>query len=84
MIRKVYEIDSLLCLKCRGEMKVIGFIEDQAVIDKIIDRLKPSFQAGRPLHPISENPLDFTQRLNVYVYFTKMVRLLVSGNNRYP
>ena len=48
MIKKVYEIDPLLCPKCAGRMKVISFIQDYTVIDKIINHLKLSFIAERP------------------------------------
>ncbi len=51
MIRKVYEIDPLLCPYCGAEMKVIAFIEDHKVIDNIIDHLKLKFQAERPPSP---------------------------------
>ncbi len=43
MIRKVYEIDPLICPKCGGQMRIISFIEDYKVIDKIIDHLKLAF-----------------------------------------
>jgi len=36
MIRKVYEVDPLLCPACGGQMSIISFIEDHKVIDKII------------------------------------------------
>jgi len=39
LIQKVYEVDPLICTKCRGEMKVISVIEDQAVIRKILKHL---------------------------------------------
>jgi len=48
MIRKVYEIDPLLCPSCGGQMQVIAFIEDHKVIDKIIRHLKLIFTAERP------------------------------------
>jgi hypothetical protein len=48
MIRKVYELDPLLCPSCEGQMKIISFIEDPKAIDKIIRHLKLSFQAERP------------------------------------
>ncbi len=51
MIRKVYEVDPLLCPQCGAEMKVIAFIEDHKVIDNIIDHLKLKFQAERPPSP---------------------------------
>ncbi len=52
MIRKVYEINSLLCPHCGAETKVIAFIKDHKVIDNIIDHLKLRFQAKRP--PLSQ------------------------------
>jgi len=51
MIRKVYEVDPMLCPRCGGKMKVVAFITDFAVVDKIIDYLKLSFIAER--HPPS-------------------------------
>jgi len=48
MIRKVFEVDPLICPRCGGEMKVISFIEDHKVIDKIITHLKLTFMAERP------------------------------------
>ncbi len=48
MIRKVYEIDPLLCPRCGGQMRIIAFIEEPKAIDKIIRHLKLSFQAERP------------------------------------
>jgi len=51
MIKKVYEIDPLRCPKCGGQMRIISFIEDYKVIDKIIDHLKLTFKAERPPLP---------------------------------
>ncbi len=51
MIRKVYEIDPLLCPKCGGRMSIIAFIEDHTVIDRIINHLKLTFLAERPPPP---------------------------------
>jgi len=48
MIRKVYEVDPMLCPQCGGTMKVVAFIADFAVVDKIIDHLKLRFIAERP------------------------------------
>ena len=49
IIRKVYEVDPLLYPTCGAKMKIISFIEDHKVIDKIIDHLKIIFMAERPL-----------------------------------
>jgi hypothetical protein len=39
LIQKVYHVDPLLCPKCKGTMKVISFIEEPAVIRKILVHL---------------------------------------------
>ena len=39
LIQKIYQIDPLLCPKCQGAMKVILFIEDHALIKKILIHL---------------------------------------------
>jgi len=51
MIRKVYEVDPLLCPQCGGPMKVIAFLTDFSVVDRIIGHLKLSFVAERPPPP---------------------------------
>jgi len=43
MIRKVYEVNPLLCPQCGAGMKLIAFIEDHVVIDRIINHLKLTF-----------------------------------------
>jgi len=48
MIRKVYEVDPLVCPQCGGTMKVIAFLTHYAAVDKIIDHLNLSFVAERP------------------------------------
>ncbi|MFB0564386.1 MAG: hypothetical protein ACETWK_01750 [Candidatus Aminicenantaceae bacterium] len=53
MIRKVYEVDSLLCPSWGGQMSIVSFIEDHKVIDKIIAHLKLTFMAERPPPPQS-------------------------------
>jgi hypothetical protein len=37
MIRKVYEVDPLLCRRCGGKMRIIAFLTDYAVVDRIIN-----------------------------------------------
>jgi hypothetical protein len=36
MIRKVYEVDPLICPRCGGRMKVVAFLTEYAVVDRII------------------------------------------------
>ena len=52
MIRKVYEVSPLLCSRCVGTMKVIAFLTDYAVVDRIINHLKLTFVAERPPPPL--------------------------------
>ena len=40
LIQKIYEINPLTCPnKCQGKMKIISFIEDREVIEKLLKRL---------------------------------------------
>ena len=48
MIRKVYEVDPMVCPKCGGRMKVAAFITEYAVVDRLIDHLKLRFAAAKP------------------------------------
>jgi hypothetical protein len=48
MIRKVYEVDPLVCPKCGSRMKVVAFLTEYAVVDRIIDHLKLTFVAAKP------------------------------------
>ena len=51
MIRKVYEVDPLLCPTCGGRMRIISFIEEPKTIDRIIRHLELTFEAERPPPP---------------------------------
>ncbi len=35
MVCKVYEVDPMVCPQCGGNMKVIAFLTDYAVVDRI-------------------------------------------------
>jgi len=48
MIRKVYEVDPMLCPRCGGRMKVVAFLTEPAIVDRIIDHLRLTFVAERP------------------------------------
>ena len=56
LIKRVYEVDPLLCPQCGGQMKVIAFIEppQQEVIEKIL-RHCGLWDASPPRGPPSEN-----------------------------
>jgi len=51
MIRKVYEVDPLICPQCGRQMKIIAFLTDYAVVDRIINHLKLTFVASKPPPP---------------------------------
>jgi hypothetical protein len=42
LIRRVYEIDPLVCPRCQGVMRVVAFITDGRVIRRILDHLGAS------------------------------------------
>jgi hypothetical protein len=48
MIRKVYEVDPMVCPECGSSMKVVVFITDYVAVDRIIDHLKLSFIVEKP------------------------------------
>lgn len=55
LIRKVYEVDPLICPKCQGMMRVIAFIEDSDVIRKILKHLN-LWDLKRPPRPVAHAP----------------------------
>jgi hypothetical protein len=51
LIKRIYEVDPLVCPSCGGEMKVIAFIIDHAVVDKILRHLKRRAEDERERAP---------------------------------
>jgi hypothetical protein len=51
LIRRVSEVDPLICAKCGGEMRVVAVILDPPVIKKILDHLQERARAGRAPPP---------------------------------
>jgi hypothetical protein len=51
MIRKVYEVDPMVCPNCGGTLKIIAFITEFGAVDRIIDHLKLTFEAAKPPPP---------------------------------
>ena len=39
LMRRIYEIDPLVCTDCGGKMRIVSFILDPAVVRKILDHL---------------------------------------------
>jgi len=48
MIRKVYEVDPMICPRCGGRMRVVAFLTEYAVVDRIIRHLELTFVAEKP------------------------------------
>jgi hypothetical protein len=57
LVRRVYEIDPLVCTKCGSEMRVIAVILDPKVIRKILDHIRKKESGGRgppaDAHPVA-------------------------------
>jgi hypothetical protein len=51
LIRKVFEVDPLLCGKCGAEMKIIAVLTDPKVVDRIILHLQQTDQPAAPRAP---------------------------------
>jgi hypothetical protein len=47
----VFEVDPLTCPKCQSQMRIIAFLTDYAVVDRIIAHLKLTFVADKPPPP---------------------------------
>jgi hypothetical protein len=56
LIKKVYEIDPLLCPRCQGPMEIISCIEDPRVIKSILLHLKLWDLPPRPPPPAASPP----------------------------
>ena len=39
LIRKIYEVDTLLCPRCKHPMKIVAFSEEDSTIQKILKHL---------------------------------------------
>ena len=55
LIKRIYEVDPLVCPSCGSEMKVIAFIIDHAMVDQILTHLKRRAEVERERGP----PQDF-------------------------
>ena len=52
-MKRVFEIDPLVCPKCSGEMKIIAFIQDLKEIKKIAENLGETVWRAPP--PFNQN-----------------------------
>jgi hypothetical protein len=53
LIRKVFEVDPLLCGKCGSEMKIVAVVTDPKVVDRIIRHLDKNAVTPRSPPPMS-------------------------------
>jgi len=58
LIRKVYLIDPLTCPKCGGHLRILSFIDNPSVIEKILRHLKLWDPPERPPPPRSSTTLE--------------------------
>jgi len=48
MIRKVYEVNPMICPFCGRRMKVVAFLTGPAAVDRIVRHLELKFVAEKP------------------------------------
>ena len=57
LLRRVYEVDPLVCPRCTATMRVVGFITEPAQIKRILDHLRKQNPLARPpphvAHPVA-------------------------------
>jgi hypothetical protein len=58
LIRKVYLVDPLTCPKCGGRLRILSFIENPCVIEKILRHLKLWDSPERPPPPRRSTTLE--------------------------
>ena len=64
LIQKIYEVDPLTCPKCQGSMKIIAFIAQAEIIEKILKHLGLWLVKKRPppkIHSPPEENCYFSQ-----------------------
>jgi hypothetical protein len=57
LIQKIYEVDPLICPKCKGKMRIISSIEDPSVIRDILKHLGIWLVRSRPPPKIQNTPI---------------------------
>ena len=66
-IKKVWEVDPLVCPKCTGEMKIISFIYKRTVIKKILTHLNLYEESGNQRAPPMQKE-EYTERVKIVPY----------------
>jgi hypothetical protein len=71
LIKCVYEVDPLKCPKCGGEMRIVSFIDEDAIIEKILKHCGLwKEQASRP-PPEEKPPPEVKGSVLEYGFFEK-------------
>jgi len=68
----------MACPRCQGEMRIIAFLTDYAVVDRIIAHLKLTFVAERPppLYVVSQEFLMDSEASADFRSFLSSLRLM--------
>ena len=89
LIQKIYDIDPLACPRCKGEMRIIAFIEGGEVIEKILKHLglweltprpPPRMAKSQPLYTVPHIDYSDTQ---VAPSYDGLYHLAFIQNSRY-
>ncbi len=70
-IRKVYETDPLICPKCKGQMRIISFIDQPDVIKKILQHVGLWEDADAP--PESEPPIKEIKQITFDPSYSQLI-----------
>ena len=54
LLRRIYEVDPLRCPRCRAEMRIIAFVAEREVIERILTHVRTRRDAGP--HPARAPP----------------------------
>ena len=61
LLRRIFEVDPLRCPRCGGAMRIITFLTEPAVIDRILTHLRMRDTLRSPVAP-ARDPPRFTRR----------------------
>jgi hypothetical protein len=64
LIQKIYEIDPLVCPKCKGAMRVINNIEDPSLLRAILDHLGISLVRSGPPPKVQQYLINLINSTN--------------------
>jgi hypothetical protein len=56
LVRRIFEVDPLVCPRCGGAMQIIAFLTAPAVIDRILTHLRTRDTLRSPPAPARDPP----------------------------